>query len=60
VPELGPDTKFVLSSHKAIDEYKEAKEVKNLSELVSNSDLYCVLPYYIYTGVLISDVCSLE
>ncbi|KAH7416260.1 hypothetical protein KP509_14G083200 [Ceratopteris richardii] len=25
VPELGPDTKFALSSHKAIDEYKEAK-----------------------------------
>ncbi|KAI5081562.1 hypothetical protein GOP47_0002153 [Adiantum capillus-veneris] len=27
VPELGPETKFILSSHKAIEEYKEAKEL---------------------------------
>lgn len=27
VPELGPETKFALSSHKVIDEYKEAKEL---------------------------------
>ncbi|KAI5078206.1 hypothetical protein GOP47_0005877 [Adiantum capillus-veneris] len=27
VPELGPDTKFSLSSHKAVQEYKEAKEL---------------------------------
>ncbi|MCO5607402.1 hypothetical protein L7F22_061598 [Adiantum nelumboides] len=27
VPELGPETKFALSSHKVIEEYKEAKEL---------------------------------
>eukprot|EP01018_Ginkgo_biloba_P014148 Gb_31572 [translate_table: standard] len=27
VPELGPDVKFTHSSHKAVDEYKEAKEL---------------------------------
>ncbi|KAH9299330.1 hypothetical protein KI387_031012 [Taxus chinensis] len=27
VPELGPETKFKYSSHKAVDEYKEAKEI---------------------------------
>jgi hypothetical protein len=27
VPELGPNTKFSYSSHKAVNEYKEAKAV---------------------------------
>ncbi|GLJ47130.1 hypothetical protein SUGI_0995090 [Cryptomeria japonica] len=27
VPELGPETKFRYSSHKAVDEYKEAKQI---------------------------------
>lgn len=27
VPELGPDTMFSYASHKAVDEYKEAKGV---------------------------------
>lgn len=27
VPELGPDTKFALSSHKAVEEFKEAKSL---------------------------------
>ena len=34
VPELGPDMKFTYSSHKAIDEYKEAKAVSSLFSLV--------------------------
>lgn len=27
VPELGPDVKFSYASHKAVEEYKEAKAV---------------------------------
>lgn len=27
VPELGPDVKFTYASHKAVNEYKEAKAV---------------------------------
>lgn len=28
VPELGPDVKFSYASHKAVNEYKEAKSVR--------------------------------
>ena len=30
VPELGPDVNFSYASHKAVDEYKEAKAVCSL------------------------------
>lgn len=36
VPELGPEIKFAYSSHKAVAEYKEAKEVL---------DLYFISPF---------------
>ncbi len=34
VPELGPETKFSYSSRKAVNEYKEAKEVELIPVLV--------------------------
>ena len=46
MPELGPDTKFVLSSHKAVNEYKEAKEVR--VPCFFNSYVLCIFKQYIY------------
>ena len=40
MPELGPDTKFSLSSHKAVEEYKEAKEVCELQIFTHFVNLY--------------------
>lgn len=33
VPELGPDVKFSYASHKAVNEYKEAKAVSFLASI---------------------------
>lgn len=33
VPELGPDVNFTYASHKAVDEYKEAKAVSIYNHL---------------------------
>lgn len=38
MPELGPDTKFALSSHKAVEEFKEAKSV-----ILASSCVKCFL-----------------
>ncbi len=35
VPELGPETKFSYSSQKAVNEYREAKQVELAPDLLS-------------------------
>ncbi|XWS71358.1 hypothetical protein CRYUN_Cryun03dG0131800 [Craigia yunnanensis] len=50
VPELGPDVKFFYASHKAVDEFKEAKALKVDTAPVLIGPVPCVLLVAIKTN----------
>lgn len=53
VPELGPDVKFSYASHKAVQEYKEAKAVSFLLFLaLAPPMLFPLNKVFFYTLVL--------
>lgn len=54
VPELGPDMKFTYASHKAVDEYKEAKAVSLVVSLKWFLNPYRLLDLWL------SKICTLS
>lgn len=48
VPELGPDVKFSYASHKAVQEYKEAKAVSFFGHRTLASPMLFSLNYYVF------------
>ncbi len=51
VPELGPETKFSYSSQKAVNEYREAKQVELAPDLLSYLFLVILLLQLLYQSL---------